>query len=84
MSIETVLGLMVALVLNAEFKGRAHRARRDPDPLGDPDHRLGQDVGAGCFNDQFGMVNDMLMSLGLIDAEDRLDRQRRDRRCGRC
>ena len=25
--------------------------------------------GRGCFNDQFGMVNDMLMSLGIIDQK---------------
>jgi trehalose/maltose transport system permease protein len=43
-SLETVLGLIVALVLNAQFPAAAG-ARRGADPLGDPDHRLGQDVG---------------------------------------
>ena len=47
-SCETVLGMIVALVLNARFPRPRHRARRDPDPLGDPDHRLGKDVGSGC------------------------------------
>ena len=46
-ALETVLGLVVALVLNAEFKGRGLVRAAILDPLGDPDDRLGQDVGAG-------------------------------------
>lgn len=65
-SIETVLGLLVALVLNAEFKGRAIVRAAILIPWAIPTI-VSAKLWAWLFNDQFGMVNDMLMSLGLID-----------------
>ncbi len=44
-AIETVLGIVVALVLNASFPGRSAGAGRGPGALGHPDHGVGQDVG---------------------------------------
>jgi len=43
-TLETIFGLVVALVLNAEFRGRG-LVRAAILSLGDPDHRFGQDVG---------------------------------------
>ncbi|HRO10598.1 carbohydrate ABC transporter permease [Amaricoccus sp.] len=65
-SIETVLGLMVALVLNAEFAGRSIVRAAILIPWAIPTI-VSAKLWAWLFNDQFGMVNDMLMSLGLID-----------------
>lgn len=65
-SIETVLGLLVALVLNAEFKGRALVRAAILIPWAIPTI-VSAKLWAWLFNDQFGMVNDMLMSLGIID-----------------
>lgn len=65
-SIETVLGLLVALVLNAEFKGRALVRAAILIPWAIPTI-VSAKLWAWLFNDQFGMVNDMLLSLGLID-----------------
>lgn len=65
-SIETVLGLMVALVLNAEFRGRAIVRAAILIPWAIPTI-VSAKLWAWLFNDQFGMVNDMLMSLGIID-----------------
>lgn len=65
-SIETVLGLLVALVLNAEFRGRAIVRAAILIPWAIPTI-VSAKLWAWLFNDQFGMVNDMLMSLGLID-----------------
>jgi len=65
-SIETVLGLLVALVLNAEFKGRALVRAAILIPWAIPTI-VSAKLWAWLFNDQFGMVNDILMSIGLID-----------------
>lgn len=65
-SIETVLGLLVALVLNAEFHGRALVRAAILIPWAIPTI-VSAKLWAWLFNDQFGMVNDMLMGLGLID-----------------
>ena len=61
---ETAIGLVVALVLNADFKGRA-RPRRDPDSVGDPDDRFGPMWG-WMMNDQFGILNDIFVRLGIL------------------
>ena len=42
-SIETILGIIVALMLNAHIPA-GDRAGRHADPLGDPDRRLRPDV----------------------------------------
>lgn len=67
-SIETVLGLMVALVLNAEFHGRSIVRAAILIPWAIPTI-VSAKLWAWLFNDQFGMVNDMLLSLGLIEQK---------------
>jgi trehalose/maltose transport system permease protein len=64
-SIETVLGLMIALVLNEEFKGRGLVRAAILIPWAIPTI-VSAKLWAWLFNDQFGMINDMLLSLGLI------------------
>lgn len=64
--LETVLGLLVALVLNAEFKGRALVRAAVLIPWAIPTI-VSAKLWAWLFNDQFGMVNDLLMGLGVID-----------------
>ncbi len=65
-SIETVLGLMVALVLNAEFVGRSIVRAAILIPWAIPTI-VSAKLWAWMFNDQFGMINDILMRLGMID-----------------
>lgn len=64
-SIETVLGIIVALVLNQEFRGRGFVRAAVLIPWAIPTI-----VSAKMWNwmlhDQFGIINDLLMSLGLI------------------
>jgi trehalose/maltose transport system permease protein len=67
-SIETVLGLMVALVLNAEFRGRALVRAAILIPWAIPTI-VSAKLWAWLFNDQFGMVNDLLLRLGLIEQK---------------
>jgi trehalose/maltose transport system permease protein len=67
-AIETVLGLLVALVLNAEFKGRGLVRAAILIPWAIPTI-VSAKLWAWLFNDQFGMINDMLMSLGIIDQK---------------
>lgn len=67
-SIETVLGLMVALVLNAEFRGRAIVRAAILIPWAIPTI-VSAKLWQWLFNDQFGMINDMLLSVGLIDQK---------------
>ncbi len=79
MRLETVLGMLVALVLNAEFKGRGIVRAAILVPWAIPTI-VSAKMWAWMLNDQFGIINDMLMRLGLIDSQDRLDGQRRARR----
>ena len=67
-SIETVLGLMVALVLNAEFKGRALVRAAILIPWAIPTI-VSAKMWAWMFNDQFGIFNDMLLNLGIISEK---------------
>ena len=67
-SIETVLGLMVALVLNAEFKGRALVRAAILIPWAIPTI-VSAKLWAWMFNDQFGIINDMLLNLGIISQK---------------
>jgi trehalose/maltose transport system permease protein len=67
-TIETVLGLMVALVLNAEFRGRALVRAAILIPWAIPTI-VSAKLWAWLFNDQFGMVNDLLLRLGLIEQK---------------
>ena len=54
---------MVALVLNAEFNGRALVRAAILIPWAIPTI-VSAKLWAWLFNDQFGMVNDMLLNLG--------------------
>lgn len=65
-SIETVLGLVVALVLNAEFRGRGIVRAAILIPWAIPTI-VSAKMWGWMFNDQFGIVNDLLLKLGLID-----------------
>jgi len=67
-SIETVLGLMVALVLNAEFKGRGLVRAAILIPWAIPTI-VSAKLWAWMFNDQFGIINDMLLNLGIISQK---------------
>jgi trehalose/maltose transport system permease protein len=67
-SIETVLGLMIALILNEEFKGRGLVRAAILIPWAIPTI-VSAKLWAWLFNDQFGMINDMLLSLGLITSK---------------
>ena len=65
---ETVLGLMVALVLNAEFKGRGFVRAAVLIPWAIPTI-VSAKMWAWMLNDQFGIINDILLTLGLIDRK---------------
>jgi trehalose/maltose transport system permease protein len=67
-AIETVLGLLVALVLNAEFKGRALVRAAILVPWAIPTI-VSAKMWAWIFNDQFGMFNDILLNLGIINQK---------------
>ena len=67
-SIETVLGLMVALVLNAEFKGRGLVRAAILIPWAIPTI-VSAKLWAWMLNDQFGIINDMLLNLGIISQK---------------
>ncbi|MFQ6159852.1 carbohydrate ABC transporter permease [Sinorhizobium meliloti] len=64
-SIETALGLVVALVLNAQFSGRGLVRAAILIPWAIPTI-VSAKMWAWMLNDQFGILNDMLLGLGLI------------------
>ena len=65
---ETVLGLIVALVLNAEFKGRGLVRAAILIPWAIPTI-VSAKMWAWMLNDQFGIINDIMLNLGLIDQK---------------
>lgn len=65
---ETVLGLIVALVLNAEFKGRGLVRAAILIPWAIPTI-VSAKMWSWMLNDQFGIINDMLLRVGLIDQK---------------
>lgn len=65
-SLETVLGLLVALVLNAEFKGRGLVRAAILIPWAIPTV-VSARMWGWMLNDQFGVINHIMMSVGLID-----------------
>lgn len=67
-TLETVLGLIVALVLNAEFRGRGLVRAAILIPWAIPTI-VSAKIWAWMLNDQFGIINDMLLSVGLIDQK---------------
>lgn len=67
-SIETVLGLVVALVLNARFPGRGLVRAAILIPWAIPTI-VSAKMWAWMLNDQFGILNDILLGLGLISQK---------------
>mgnify|MGYP000941409619 FL=1 len=65
---ETILGLIVALVLNAEFKGRGLVRAAILIPWAIPTI-VSAKMWAWMLNDQFGILNDIMLRLGLIDQK---------------
>jgi trehalose/maltose transport system permease protein len=65
-SCETVLGLIVALVLNAEFKGRGIVRAAILVPWAIPTI-VSARMWGWMMNDQFGILNDIFLRLNLID-----------------
>jgi trehalose/maltose transport system permease protein len=65
---ETILGLIVALVLNAEFKGRGLVRAAILIPWAIPTI-VSAKMWAWMLNDQFGIINDIMLNIGLIDAK---------------
>ena len=63
---ETVLGLMIALALNAEFKGRGLVRAAILIPWAIPTI-VSAKMWAWMLNDQFGIINDILIKLGFIE-----------------
>lgn len=64
-TLETIFGMIVALVLNAEFKGRGIVLAAVLIPWAIPTI-VSAKMWAWMLNDQFGILNDMLLGLGLI------------------
>jgi multiple sugar transport system permease protein len=65
--LELVLGMGIALVLNQSFKGRGLVRTITLIPWALPTALMGL-AWAWIFNDQFGVVNDILRRLGLIET----------------
>lgn len=65
--LELVLGMGVALVLNQSFKGRGLVRTITLIPWALPTALMGL-AWAWIFNDQFGVVNDILLRLGIINT----------------
>ena len=66
--LETFLGLMVALVLNAEFKGRGIVRAAILIPWAIPTI-VSAKMWGWMLNDQYGILNDILLNLGLIEKK---------------
>jgi trehalose/maltose transport system permease protein len=66
-TIETVLGMAVALVLNRAFPGRGLVRAAVLIPWAIPTV-VSAKMWSWMLNDQFGLINHMALSLGLIDA----------------
>jgi trehalose/maltose transport system permease protein len=64
--LETILGVVFALVLNAEFKGRALVRAAVLVPWAIPTI-VSAKMWAWMMHDQFGILNAMLKNLGIID-----------------
>jgi len=66
-AVETVLGIAVALLLNASFPGRGLLRAAMLVPWAVPTV-VSAKMWAWMLNDQFGVVNDLLLKLGLVSA----------------
>jgi trehalose/maltose transport system permease protein len=67
-TLETILGTVVALVLNAEFRGRGIVRAAILIPWAIPTI-VSARMWGWMMNDQFGILNDMLMHVGLISEK---------------
>ncbi|MGV3491419.1 MAG: carbohydrate ABC transporter permease [Devosia sp.] len=67
-SLEAVLGMLVALVLNAEFKGRGIVRAAILIPWAIPTI-VSAKMWSWMLNDQLGIINDLLLRLGLIQTK---------------
>jgi len=67
-TLETIFGIIVALVLNAEFKGRGIVRAAILVPWGIPTV-VSAKMWSWMLNDQFGIINDILMTLGIISQK---------------
>ena len=67
-SLEAVLGMLVALVLNAEFKGRGIVRAAILIPWAIPTI-VSAKMWSWMLNDQFGILNDLGMRLGLLSQK---------------
>jgi trehalose/maltose transport system permease protein len=67
-SLEAVLGMLVALVLNAEFRGRGIVRAAILIPWAIPTI-VSAKMWSWMLNDQLGIVNDLLLRLGLISQK---------------
>jgi trehalose/maltose transport system permease protein len=67
-TLETILGMVVALVLNAEFRGRGLVRAAILIPWAIPTV-VSAKMWAWMLNDQFGILNDILLNLGLISQK---------------
>lgn len=65
---ETILGMIVALVLNAEFRGRGIVRAAILIPWAIPTI-VSAKMWQWMLNDQFGIINDALLRLGLISTK---------------
>lgn len=65
---ETAFGLIVALVMNAEFKGRGLVRAAILIPWAIPTI-VSAKMWGWMLNDQFGIINDILLGIGLIDQK---------------
>ena len=65
---ETIIGLIIALVLNAEFKGRGLVRAAILIPWAIPTI-VSAKMWAWMLNDQFGILNDIALNLGLISQK---------------
>lgn len=66
-TLETVLGTIVALVLNAEFRGRGIVRAAILIPWAIPTI-VSAKMWSWMLNDQFGILNDVFVRIGFIDA----------------
>ncbi|NJK51345.1 sugar ABC transporter permease [Candidatus Gracilibacteria bacterium] len=66
-SLELILGMAIALVLNQSFRGRGIVRTIAIIPWALPTAIMGL-AWAWIFNDRYGLVNDILMRLGLISS----------------
>ncbi|TVP42509.1 MAG: sugar ABC transporter permease [Halomonas sp.] len=66
-TLEVIFGVIVALILNAEFKGRVIVRAAVLIPWAIPTIVSAQ-MWAWMLNDQFGIINHLLMNVGIIDS----------------